>query len=195
MTGEVKAGHLTVEDVAAYIDRGDAAEQRARVEAHLATCAECRSEVVTVARLARSFRDRRRWTVAAPLAAAAAVLLLVFAPWQRAPDRSEPVLREPAVTTTVAPRPLAPLGAVAVLPRLLWTSVPHADRYRVTVFDGNGSVVWETLTTDTLVAVPDAVALGVGVPYFWKVAARTSWDRWVVSDLTTFTLGAPRPPR
>ena len=195
MTGEVKAGHLTVEDVAAYVDRGQTAEQRARVAAHLADCAECRSEVVTVARLTRSFRDRRRWTVAAPLAAAAAVLLLVFVPWQRARDRSEQVLREPAVTTTVAPRPLAPLGTVTVLPRLLWTSVPHADRYRVTVFGGGGSVVWETLATDTLVAVPDGIALRVGVPYFWKVAARTSWDRWVVSDLTTFTLGAPRSPR
>jgi len=195
MTGEVKAGHLTVEDVAAYVDRGDAAEQRARVEAHLASCAECRSEVVTVARLARAFRNRRRWTVAAPLAAAAAVLLLVLAPWQRARDLDGPVLRERAVTTTVAPRPLAPLGAVTVLGRLLWTSVPHADRYRVTVFDGGGSVVWETLTRDTLIAIPDTVALGVGVPYYWKVAARTSWDRWVVSDLTTFTLGAPRLPR
>jgi len=195
MTGEVKAGHLTVEDVAAYVDGGQTAEQRARVAAHLAACAECRSEVVTVARLARSFRDRRRWAVAAPLAAAAAVLLLVFAPWQRTRDHGGPVLREPAVTTTVAPRLLAPLGAVAVLPRLLWTSVPHADRYRVTVFDDSGSVAWETLTTDTLVVVPDGIAFGVGVPYFWKVAARTSWDRWVVSDLTTFTLGAPRPPR
>jgi hypothetical protein len=63
------------------------------------------------------------------------------------------------------------------------------------VFDGGGSVLWETLTTDTLVVVPDGIALGAGVPYFWKVAARTSWDRWVVSDLTTFTLGALRSPR
>jgi hypothetical protein len=195
MTGEVKTEHLTVEDVAAYVDRGQTAEWRSRVEAHLAACAECRSEVVTVARLTRSFRDRRRWTVAAPLAAAAAVLVLVLAPWQGTRDHGGPVLREPAVTTTVAPRPLGPLGAVTVLPRLLWTSVPHADRYRVTVFDGGGSVVWETLATDTLVVVPDGIALRVGVPYFWKVAARTSWDRWVVSELTTFTLGAPRPPR
>ena len=194
MTDEVRAGHLTVEDIAAYVDRGYAAEWRARVEAHLAACAECRSEVVAVTRLARSFRDRRRWTVAAPLAAAA-VLLLVLAPWQRGRDEDATVLREPAVTTTVAPTLIAPLGAVATLPRLTWTSIPHSDRYQVTMYDGNGSVVWETQTRDTVVAVPNATALGAGTPYFWKVAARTGWGRWVVSDLTTFTLRAPRPAR
>src|SRR6059036_1669416 len=63
MHGEIGGGarHLTVEDVAAYADRGLAAAERARVEAHLAACAECRAEVVAVARLSRSFARRRRW--------------------------------------------------------------------------------------------------------------------------------------
>jgi hypothetical protein len=150
---------------------------------------------VAVARLARSFRDRWRWTVAAPLAGAAAVLLLTLVPWGRISERGGRVLREPAITTTTAPSPIVPLGAVAALPPLTWTSVPHADRYRVTVFDTNGSLVWETQTPDTAAVVPSTITLRPGVPYFWKVAARTGWDRWVASDLTTFTVGATRPSR
>ena len=83
MHGEIGARHLTVDEVAAYADRGLAAPERARVEEHLAACAACRAEVVAVTRLTRSIASRRRWAVMAPLAAAAAVLVLLFAPWQR----------------------------------------------------------------------------------------------------------------
>jgi len=193
MHGEIQAAHLAVAEVAGYLDRRLAAVERARVEDHLAACTECRAEVVAVGRLARSFRNRRRWVVSAPLAAAAAVLLLTFVPWGRISERTTPILREPAITTTAAPTPIVPLGAVAALPLLTWTGVPHADRYRVTVFDTNGSLVWETQTPDTAAVVPSTITLRPGVPYFWKVAARTGWDRWVASDLTTFTVRPTRP--
>ena len=193
MHGEIGGGarHLTVEDVAAYADRGLAAAERARVEAHLAACAECRAEVVAVARLSRSFARRRRWAVMAPLAAAA-VLVLFLAPWPRLRGHGGPVLREPAVTTTVAPTVIVPRGGVANLPALTWSSVPLADRYQVTLFDRDGGVLWETQTADTAVVVPDAVRLVPGVPHYWKVAARTEPGRWVASDLTSFTLSRPR---
>ncbi len=193
MPGEIGARHLTVEEVAAYVDRGLAAAERARVEDHLDACAECRAEVVAVARLSRSLAARRRWTVMAPLAAAA-VLVLLFAPWRHQGERG-PVLREPAVTTTVAPMPIAPRGGVTALPALTWSSVPRADRYQVTLFDQSGSVLWETHTADTTVAVPDTVSLVAGVPHYWKVAARTELGRWVASDLTSFTLSRTRRPR
>ncbi len=193
MPGEIGARHLTVEEVAAYVDRGLAAAERARVEDHLDACAECRAEVVAVARLSRSLAARRRWTVMAPLAAAA-VLVLLFAPWRHQGERG-PVLREPAVTTTVAPTPIAPRGGVTALPALTWSSVPRADRYQVTLFDQSGSVLWETHTADTTVAVPDTVSLVAGVPHYWKVAARTELGRWVASDLTSFTLSRTRRPR
>ncbi len=194
MRGEIPRAHLAVAEVAGYVDRQLGATERARVEDHLGACAECRAEVVAVGRLARSFRQRRRW-VLAPLAAAAAMLLLTLVPWGRISERSTPILREPAITTTPAPTPIRPLGAVTALPPLSWTGVPHADRYRVTVFDTNGSLVWETQTPDTAAVVPSTITLRPGVPYFWKVAARTGWDRWVASDLTTFTVGPTRPSR
>src|SRR2546427_305700 len=190
MHGEIGARHLTVEDVAAYVDRGLAAAERARVEEHLAACAECRAEVVAVARLTRSLIGRRRWAVMAPLAAAA-VLVLWLAPWQH----QRPVLREPAVTTTVAPTPIAPRGSVTALPALTWSSVPRADRYQVTLFDRDGLVLWETHTADTTVAVPDTVRLVSGAPHYWKVAARTDLGRWGASHPTSFTLSRTRRPR
>jgi len=197
MHGEIGARHLTVDEVAAYADRGLAAPERARVEEHLAACAACRAEVVAVTRLTRSIASRRRWAVMAPLAAAAAVLVLLFAPWQRPGQQAGrlPVLREPAVTATVAPTPIVPRGGVATLPALIWSSVPHADRYQVTLFDQAGSVLWETHTTDTAVAVPETIRVVLGVPFYWKVAARTELGRWVASDLTSFTLSRARAHR
>lgn len=189
MHSEPRDGHLSAGDAAAYVDRQLTGPGRARIEEHLAACAECRREAVAVGRLARSLANRRRWTVALPLAAAAAALLLIL-PWG-ATDR--PVLREPGVTTTVAPRLVAPVGAVSALPSLVWTSVPHADLYRVTVFDSSGGIVWETRTADTT-AVPANLPLQPRTSYFWKVAARTAWGRWALSDLSSFTLSAARLP-
>ena len=194
MHGEIGTPHLTIEDVAAYADRALAAAERARVDDHLAACAECRAEVVAVARLSRSFQGRRRWAIMLPLAAAA-VLVLWLAPWQGRGEHRDPVLREPAVTSTVAPTPIAPRGGVAALSALTWSSVPRADRYQVTLFAQDGAVLWETHTADTTVAVPDTVRLVSGVPHYWKVAARTEVGRWVASDLTSFTLNRARSTR
>ncbi len=192
MPGEKIAGHLTAMEVAAYVDNGLEAAARARVRSHVAECDECRGEVIAVARLART-GSRYRWKTLVPLAAAAA-LVLYFAPW-RPSDSTAPVLREPGVTTIVAPTPIAPRGAVKALPALTWSSVPLADRYEVTLFDADGSVLWETQTADTTAVVAATVRIVVGVPHYWKVAARTEQGRWVASDLTSFTLSRAPPLR
>ena len=192
MPVEKSEAHLTAMEVAAYVDNGLVAAARARARSHLAECDECRGEVIAVARLART-RVRGRWTVLVPFAAAAA-LVLYFAPWQR-PDSTAPLLREPGVTTIVAPTPIAPRGGVAALPALTWSSVPLADRYKVTLFDGDGSVLWETQTADTTAVVAPTVRIVVGVAHYWQVAARTDVGRWVASDLTSFTLSRAPPPR
>ena len=192
MPVEKSEAHLTAMEVAAYVDNGLVADARARVRSHLAECDECRGEVIAVARLART--GRRRWMALVPLAAAAA-LVLYIAPWQGPSDSTAPVLREPGVTTIVAPTPIAPRGAVTSLPALTWSSVPLADRYEVTLFDEDGSVLWETQTADTTAVVASTVRIVVGIPHYWKVAARTEQGRWVASDLTSFTLSRARPPR
>ena len=90
------------------------------------------------------------------------------------------------MTTTVAPSLIAPLGAMAA-DTFRWTSVPRADRYRLTVFDREGRTVWEVEGTDTAVARPDPLPRQRGTAYLWKVEARTGWDRWVASELVEFS--------
>ena len=194
MPDDTMKAHLTTDDVAAYVDGRLAAAERAAVDGHLSQCAECRLEVVDVTRLVRIAPRRRRWTVLAPLAAAAAVLILFVAP-PRTHDTAPPLLREPAVTTTVAPTLKIPRGGVALLRAMTWSSVPHADEYRVTLFDRDGSVAWRTQLADTTVLLPDTVRITRGVPYYWKVDARVEMGRWVGSDLTSFTLDRRTPSR
>lgn len=178
------------------------AEQRAAVVPHVASCARCRALVASVARaladggVAREVRavDKPGWHrvswIALPVAAAAVLLLLV---WPRGADDGGPVHRAPPITAAPAPAPISPVGAVAEAPRLQWAAVPGADRYRVTLFDAGGSVLYETQLPDTVAALPDSIVLAPGRPYLWKVEAGTGFDRWAASELVEFSLAGARP--
>src|SRR6266550_1866075 len=125
MSDDTRGTHMTTDDAAAYVDGRLSAAERAAIDSHLAQCAECRLEIVDVTRLVRVAPQRRRWIVLAPLAAAAAMLILFISPL-RPPDSQGALLREPAVTTTVAPTLSSPRGGVAALRAMTWSSVPHA---------------------------------------------------------------------
>lgn len=189
---EMTASHLEAGRISAYVDSTLDPSLRPELEAHLADCARCRREVVEVSRLVRTLPRRPSWQIIGPIAAAA-VLLIAVGVWQLGPDQASngPVLRESAITTALAPVPVAPVGQVARADSISWTSVPGADRYRLTLFDVGGAVVWETEGADTTSIVPAAVRLEQGQSYFWKVEARTGFDRWVDSDLIEFTIAGP----
>lgn len=178
-------GHLDVADAAAYLDGTLAPTARARVEQHLAGCETCRGELIAVSRVIRTRPDRRRWYVPAGIAAAAAIAFLLIWPRSDVPSGN---YREPAVSTTVAPVGIAPRGPSAAAPRLVWTRVPHAQRYRLTVFDSAGSVMWESQSGDTAMAFPKTVRLRPGVTYFWQVEAETGFSRWIRSDVVEFMI-------
>ena len=185
--------HLGTGQVAAYLTGALQPGDRSRIETHLTECDVCCTELIEVARVFRTRPRPMRWFVPASAAAAAAILL--FLVWSR--PVTEPAgssgYREPAVTTTVAPVAVTPRGVSAVVHQLAWTTVPGADRYRLTLFDATGTVVWETQTPDTVTLLPDSIHLRHGALYLWKVEAQTGWNRWVGSDLVQFSLGAPRP--
>lgn len=186
------SSHLSPGDVAAYMDGALPPPERSRVEGHLADCHACRTELVAVTRLLRA-RRRRQWYVPLGVAAAAALVLFI---WPRPADQgtvSPPNYREPVVTTTVAPLIVAPRGATSAPRSLVWTSVPHADRYRMTLFDATGAVLWESQTSDTTATIPAAIGLQPGASYLWQVAAQTGWNRWVASELIDFSLRSSRP--
>jgi anti-sigma factor RsiW len=186
--------HLGTHEIAAYVDGTASGEGRAVIEAHLATCSDCRAEVLDVARIVRTAPvsrggPSRIWI---PAMAAAALALLWVGPrvWR---EQVPPQHREEAVTMTVAPRPIAPLGTVERASALLWSSVPDANSYRVRLFDADGTVLWEREATDTVVPIPDSIALRPQLLYYWRVEAHTGFDRRAESDLVEFRL-QPRGP-
>jgi hypothetical protein len=77
---------------------------------------------------------------------------------------------------------------------LRWTSVTGADRYRVTLFDAQGLVLFETQVGDTIARLPDSLTFARGQTYLWKVEARTGWDRWAASELVEFSIPGSAAP-
>jgi len=187
--------------VADFIDGRLQGEARARVVRHLVECAHCRSVVRATAALvadqsvAREMPERARrgsaWRVAAVAATAAAVIVFMTMPGRDA--GRAPTLREPAVTTTVAPVALTPRGTVTEIRQLVWSGVPGAERYRLRVHRTDGTVLWSAITQDTSLALPTSVRLMPETAYFWRVEAQTEWRRWVASDMTPFRIDAATP--
>jgi hypothetical protein len=189
--------------VAALADGTLEADARGRALAHVATCALCRRAVASVAEALADgpitheievVEGRRRrlapfLRIGAPLAVAATVLLFL---WSPADDRSSGHRGPPPPPPATAPVPRSPIGAVTAVRDLRWSHVAGADRYRVTVFDATGGVVYAAEASDTVVAFPDSVALVPGAAYLWKVDARTGFDRWAASELVEFRLAVPR---
>ncbi|PYP98891.1 MAG: hypothetical protein DMD38_00010 [Gemmatimonadetes bacterium] len=202
MRQEATTGCLD-EDALAALVSGTAGERRAAFLEHLAACARCRHAVAALSRVADDLTYQlegppaRRWTrrVVWTTGLAAAAGLALFLVWPR--GVSEPAVppdyREPAITTAGAPNVIAPRGRVASVSSLTWTHVPRAVRYRLRLFDNAGAVLWEGEVTDTSAVLPPTVRLAPGAAYFWKVEAKTGWQRWVASDLVEFRIGRSGP--
>jgi hypothetical protein len=187
--------HLDSVSLARYLGGAGTTGERARWETHLSECPDCREELVEARRIVATAPGRRRRALV-PLAAAAAVLLLV---WTGTVDR-EPlgrVARDPETSPALAlaPRPVAPLGAVSRADHLLWTRVPGALRYRVTLFTSDGQAAWQTTTADTFATLPDTIPLALAVPHYWQVKAEIGFGRWVESELVAFTMARTDAPR
>jgi hypothetical protein len=173
------------------------AAARAAVLPHISGCPECRSAVASVAlaladpalvreiRVLDGAKRSRFYRIALP-AAAAALLLVLVSPGAR--DESGRPHRSPTITGIPAPRAMSPAGTVAQAQVLEWTAVTDAERYRVTLFDDGGRVLFETQLRDTVVPLPDSIALVPGRSYLWKVEARTGFDRWAESKLVEFSI-------
>jgi hypothetical protein len=182
--------------LADFVDGRLTPQNRAPVVAHLLTCARCRALVKATSDFATSAagstplerRGWQRWSLPVGLAAAAVLTLLLL---PRGRDR-ESTLREPPLTNTIAPVPLEPRGPVGRVERMVWSSVPNAQRYRVRLYDDQSTVTWQAETTDTIALLDGTVHLSPAATYFWRVEAETEWRRWASSELTEFRV-APQP--
>jgi hypothetical protein len=209
---------LTEGEIAALAECPES-QKHGRWLEHLAECTACRGRFAGLTRLLRDTSvaaelerleaghgaaprrgpRRRHLTVAAALAAAALAGVLLR------PDAAPPpspldaaataAHRESAITTTIAPRILGPDGPAFVVDSLLWTRVPNAVRYRLRVFDTQGTLVWDAQTSDTTLPVPEHLRGDTANAYVWKVEARTGWDRWVASEWRDLVIRAEAHPR
>ena len=186
-----------------------------QLESHCLTCARCATDLrlglvvrkalsqpdQSTARpplevVAPSDRRARRWLAgrtAAALAAAAVLAGLLLVWPSRLDDESSRTRREEGTADEAGPVLAMPVGEVARPEEFRWSPVTSADLYRVTVYDAAGDVVWETETQDTLLIPPAATQFAAGSRYYWKVAARVGWDRWVNSDLREFKIEGREP--
>lgn len=193
---ETRTPDCLQDDLIAALAEGSLADDvRSSALPHVAACPRCRAQVASVARaladpdVARELpetreRDRRRYRLTLPLAAAAVLLLLLWLP----ADEDSPHRGPPQPSPATVPVPRSPVGAVASVNDLRWSIVAVADRYRVTVFDAGGRVMYAAEVADTIVLFPDSVALVPGASYLWKVDARTGFDRWSGSELVEFSV-------
>ncbi|HET9708189.1 MAG TPA: hypothetical protein VFP39_07780 [Gemmatimonadales bacterium] len=201
--GVPSAHCLDAGTIAAMVDGTLEADRREAALTHLAGCDHCQTAVASVARalvdpaVASELSatggqgQRRLFRVLLPVAAAAALLLVVVKPWGG--DEGPGGHRAPP-PTAVAPEPLGPIGVVADAHRLWWSSIPGADRYRVTLSDASGGLLFEMQGVDTNVALPDSITLVPGHAYLWLVEARTGFDRWSTSRLAEFSIAPAAKP-
>ncbi len=187
-------------------------ERRAEMVAHLSACARCRGNAAAISRVleepaihteiakvsAVDSKSRNvRVALGSALGIAAAVTLFVIAspPPLGDEEGATPAHRDATITASIPPVAVAPTGSVETVSNIVWTSRARADLYRVTLFDTEGTVLWEAQTRDTFVVVADSIAFQAGVLYFWKVRARTGFDRWSETELVSFTIVTATPER
>jgi len=190
MNGE-REGHLSEDQLVAFLGHELEAGERQAAELHLARCTECRDELVAVTEILQPGRKDRRipWRILGPAAAAAAaVILVVGGPWNLDSPDEVPQHRDTPAQISAVPTPVEPLGSVSEVERLVWLGVDSADRYRLTLYDAEGQVLWKATTADTVVQLPDSVALSPGSRYLWRLEARVGWDLWEASDLIDFRI-------
>jgi hypothetical protein len=209
--------------LARLVDR-DAGTPATRDEmAHLIGCAHCRSELASLASLVddpgiadeiraaeagagarpnRARSPRYPWPKLVGALATAAVVVLVarvattrMSATNTSLGGADTVHRAPTITALEAPKSLFPIGDVEAARNFAWTAVSGSDRYRLTLYDNSGHVLYEAQVTDTTLALPDTVRLSRGVPYVWQVEARTAIDRWTNFETTEFVIVAHRALR
>jgi len=198
-------------------------ERRARLEAHLSICDGCRLTVATVRRTAEGIQhgdltlgkpwlsplhlSPRNLGTAASLAMAASIACILLLPPPSTLDRLK--VRGEDVARVV--RPIADEVIWSETPRVSWTTIPGAERYRVTVQAVEGDYRWQQETAATAVRigserplpardryritvnpVPDYLAPGGPLASSFRrgSASEVAWFRATVAPLWTWLLGA-----
>lgn len=173
-----RSDHLTVEELAAYLDGNVSPEEIVRIQEHLDECGICREETADVVTVLQRAKRRRARRLAVPIAAAAAVagLMLVGPSLQDRGERAGERGRGPDPTSraetlleiqAISPAPQATVRGDSL--GFAWEAVEEGAVYRLTVTDESGELLWFHETPVTSVRLPPEVELRPGQRYFWFV--------------------------
>ncbi len=159
-------------EIASYLDRGLSAADRDRIENHLSECEECRASVTEAQQLVGQIRRPRRFVaIGGVVAAAAAVTMLLVRP--DTVKRNGPVERAGSSSSALSSlNAYSPLGERSSRRgEFVWSSAPDVVSYRLTVGKSDGSTIWSSSGTDTMVVMPDSIHLDARQGYVWIVDA------------------------
>jgi hypothetical protein len=194
-TGRPPTDHLSGEDLAAYLDGELEAAERSRIQSHLADCDSCREEVVELTALVHADTRHRRWTIAVPAAAVAAIaaVLLVSPLVQDGADAPGERVRGPELASereaVLEVRALAPALEATVdrdSLRFSWEGLEPDATYRLTLTDQGGDPLWTHETSGTALLLPPDVELQPEGSYLWFVDALLADGRTATSGVLSF---------
>ena len=176
---------MGVEQVVGYVAGTLDPMERERVEAHLADCAECTSEVVETSRLRRRDRASPRWLGVA--AAAAAIIGVVIVGPRIIPRRAQaPTIRGTPSELTVSPVAPADDVTLQAFPEFTWHPLTGATAYHVAVTRATGDSVWDITTRDTT-ARPTVSEIEPGL-FYWYVDALLEDGRSIAGGVHRFRI-------
>lgn len=184
----ISEDHVSDSEMALYLDRRLSAEQRDRVEDHLAHCAECREHALAAQNILRGVRRRPRLLAVAGALAAAAVVVVWVARVESVTGPGAPQVRG-AVTDNQQLTAYGPIGnARRENLRFVWGSVPGGISYRLNLTTTDGVQVWSTSGVDTTATLPRSIGVRVGQTYLWVADAVLADGGTRSTGLREFTL-------
>jgi anti-sigma factor RsiW len=189
----------TAGEIAAFLDGRLEGAELSRVQAILAADPAARQELIKASRIvasAPSSREpKRSWVPAFATLAAAAAIAIVLIPARNLSRDSAPVSAERRAPADEAPKIQVVVPAEGSSVRnddrpFTWRGVDGAT-YRVIVSDVAGNTVLQKNTTDTVLAIPEALLTNEGATYYFAVYALLPDGSSLGSDAHEFVV-SPR---
>jgi predicted anti-sigma-YlaC factor YlaD len=193
----ISTPHIGSEELAGYLDNRLDAAWSARVEAHLASCADCRAELVHARALLDSApaetiepsvgraRRVRPWLAAAGILAIASLPLLDRALRPRDESPRFRAASSAASRIEIVSPDSRSLNASAIT--FAWRAVEGASTYHLTLTDSAGTPLFSLVTADTSVQPPAGAELHGGSSYLWYVDGLTREGRTLTSGVHSFS--------
>lgn len=207
--------HLTEYDIASYLERKGVPEQRLRMEQHLADCAACAADLAAAVRVLNSigkadppelpgpiFREalgaraqKKPWSLnffrsSSPFRYALAGILVASVGWwvvtsnrREQPSKFRSSSSSPTVELILPPDE-AVIAAIPV--RFQWQPSSNALQYRLTLFDDEGTRIWQGESAENHLTAPATVAFEAGKIYLWTIEAILSNGLTLTSNLSSF---------